>query len=453
MTDAPSGSAEQDPRPPLRRSRDHRMISGVCGGLGRCFDMDPVIFRAVLGVLAVAGGLGLIVYGFAWLLVPLEGEDDNEGRRLLSGRVEGQALTALLCALVGCGLFLSMANNSGVMSFALMLTLALLGAVYWSQQHRQAGTEPQEPGETEGAHRPHKAHKTVDAPPETQAPPAPNTPSWWRETGHDGPGAGAARTGYLWGPADAGDDLTDGAAAGTGERGPGARPSGRRPGERATAPAPARSGRSLGGWTFLLALVAGSLGTGLTWNDHPLSTSLEIGLAAALGVFGLGIVVSSRYGRTGGGTAVAAVLTGALLTGAAYLPKSVTADWRERTWRPVAVTDVRAHYELGTGNAVLDLTGLPWSGPAAPAAPVVTGAEIGAGRLRVVLPRDVTATLDIEVGIGDIQLPADTPEDIDVQPRQHKRLTLSPAAGQPSHGTVQLKLEAGIGQVEVDRAA
>ncbi|MEV4434667.1 PspC domain-containing protein [Streptomyces sp. NPDC049585] len=444
MTDAPPGSAEQDPRPPLRRSRDHRMISGVCGGLGRCFDMDPVIFRAVLGVLAVAGGLGLIVYGFAWLLIPLEGEDDNEGRRLLSGRVEGPALTAVLCALVGCGLFLSMANNSGVMSFALMLTLALFGAVYWSQQHRQTGTEPQEAGEAEGAHRLHKAHKTVDAPPETQAPPAPNTPSWWRESGHDGPGAGAARTGYLWGPADADDDLAEDAAGGTGEGGPGARPSG----ERATAPAPVRTGRSLGGWTFLLALVAGGLGTGLTWNDHPLSTSLEIGLAAALGVFGLGIVVSSRYGRTGGGTAVAAVLTGALLTGAAYLPKSITADWRERTWRPAAAADVRTHYELGTGDAVLDLTGFQWSG-----GPVTTGAEIGAGKLRVVLPRDVTATLDIEVGIGDIQLPADTSQDIDVQPRQHKRLTLSPAAGQPSHGTVQLKLEAGIGQVEVVRAA
>lgn len=51
-------------------------------GLGRYCNVDPVIFRIVLGVLSVTGGLGLIFYGFAWLLIPLEGEEENEARRL-----------------------------------------------------------------------------------------------------------------------------------------------------------------------------------------------------------------------------------------------------------------------------------------------------------------------------------------------------------------------------------
>ncbi|MER7857332.1 hypothetical protein ABTZ98_33065, partial [Streptomyces bacillaris] len=34
---------------------------------------------------APCGGIGLIFYGFAWLLLPLEGEEENEARRLLSG--------------------------------------------------------------------------------------------------------------------------------------------------------------------------------------------------------------------------------------------------------------------------------------------------------------------------------------------------------------------------------
>ncbi len=107
---APGGATATEPGPParepLRRSREHKVISGVCGGLGRYCDLDPVIFRVVLAVLGAAGGLGLVAYGFAWLLIPSYGEDENEGRRLLSGRVEGPALTAVLAALVGCGLFL-----------------------------------------------------------------------------------------------------------------------------------------------------------------------------------------------------------------------------------------------------------------------------------------------------------------------------------------------------------
>ncbi|MFE7117970.1 PspC domain-containing protein, partial [Streptomyces sp. NPDC057654] len=199
MTDAPTAeTAEPAPgaRPPLRRSREHKVVAGVCGGLGRCFDLDPVIFRVVLGVLSFAGGLGLIAYGFAWLLVPLEGEEENEGRRLLSGRVEGPALTAVLCALVGSGLFLSMLNNGGVVSFSLLLICAMAGATYWSQQRRQAADNTGETPATSAA--------TVqkDAPPETKAPPAPGAPSWWRDPlVKDGaPGRSPAGTGYLWGP-------------------------------------------------------------------------------------------------------------------------------------------------------------------------------------------------------------------------------------------------------------
>lgn len=438
------------------------MVSGVCGGLGRCFDMDPVIFRVALGMLAVTGGLGLTVYGFAWLLIPLEGEDDNEARRMLSGRVDGQALTALLCALVGCGLFLSMLNNGGVMAFAIMLTLALIGAAHWSQQRRLAETDAEEGPEALRAQRLHKAHKAMDAPPETQAPPAPGTPSWWRDPVAAAGGAGIGATGYLWGPDDStvdDRDLDRGDGRGHGHGpakgfGPGTRPPAApaAAGAREPARAPARTGRQLGGWTFLLALAAFGLGVGLTWHHRPLGTSLEIGLACALGVYGLGIAISSRYGRTGGGTVVMATLTAALLVGAAALPKSVTDHWTRTTWRPASLTELRPHYALGTGVGVLDLTGLPWpAGAGTGTAPVTAGAEVGAGKLTVVLPRDVTADLDIEVGVGDVQLPGERRDDIDVQPGQRRHLTLPPDAGQPSHGTVKIELKAGLGQVEVAR--
>ncbi|MDQ1721211.1 MAG: hypothetical protein QOI26_945, partial [Pseudonocardiales bacterium] len=61
---------EPGPRRWLRRSRTDRMISGVAGGLGEYFGVDPVIFRVLFAVLSFFGGVGLLMYGLAWLLVP-----------------------------------------------------------------------------------------------------------------------------------------------------------------------------------------------------------------------------------------------------------------------------------------------------------------------------------------------------------------------------------------------
>jgi phage shock protein C len=54
----------------LYRSRDDRVLAGVCGGLGEYFTIDPVIIRIVWIVLTFAGGAGLLLYLLAWLLIP-----------------------------------------------------------------------------------------------------------------------------------------------------------------------------------------------------------------------------------------------------------------------------------------------------------------------------------------------------------------------------------------------
>ncbi|MDQ2838666.1 MAG: PspC domain-containing protein [Actinomycetota bacterium] len=54
----------------LRRSKSDRIISGVAGGLGEYFGVDAVIFRVLFAVLSFFGGVGLLAYALAWLLVP-----------------------------------------------------------------------------------------------------------------------------------------------------------------------------------------------------------------------------------------------------------------------------------------------------------------------------------------------------------------------------------------------
>ncbi|MFC9684318.1 PspC domain-containing protein [Streptomyces sp. NPDC056948] len=434
----PAGEATPPgpPGPPraFRRDRRHKTLAGVCAGLGRQCDMDPVIFRITLAVLSVTGGIGLLFYGFVWLLVPYEDEDENEVRKLLTGRVDGQALTAVLFALVGCGVFLTLLNNGGVLTFAFVLSILLAGSGYWSRQRGAPSPDPL------------AAQAAADAPPEPQAPPALVTsPSWWRDPiVKDGTHIGG--TGYLWGPRDTRDpDVAAAVNIGLGTRAGGREDI---PVPRGRPPQP-RGPRWIGGWVFLLALLAGALGTGLTWDEHPLGTSLQTGLACALAVLGLGIAVSAFLGRTGAGSILLAIITAGLLAGSAALPKDIGTQWSRTTWRPATVADVRQQYELGTGVGVLDLTGLDVAGRQT----VTTSAEVGIGRVKVLVPEDVTVRLSVDVGLGDLQLPGDDTKDVDVKPGQQKQITLSPAKGVERSGTIDLDLQIGMGQVEVTRAA
>ncbi|MEU9717781.1 PspC domain-containing protein [Streptomyces sp. NPDC047976] len=427
VQDAPPGdpgAPAPAERPPLRRSKRDKVLAGVCGGLGRYFDLDPVVFRIVLGVLTVTGGVGLIFYGFAWLLLPLEGEEDSEGKRLLTGRVEGATLAAVFSALVGCALFLSMLDNGVMGAFSVLVILALGGASYWSRRHRTAAApEVRDPA----AHRP--------APPETQAPPVPGSPSWWRDPlVKDGTTGPVGSAGYLWGPDD----------SDPGRDRPGTAPEEPRRG----APAPPRGG--IGGRVFVLALLAGGIGTAAVWDGSTLGHALQVGLASALAVFGLGLAVSSVKGRTGFGTVLLGLLTAVLLAGAVALPREIGTDWRDTAWRPAAVADVRPSYEAETGLATLDLSRLD----VPKGTTVAVRASIEAGRLKVVLPREVTAKADVSIRIGDIELPGDTGPGIRIRSEgENRRATLPPAAGTEAGGTIELRLEAGVGQVEVARAA
>ncbi len=54
----------------LYRSRDERIIAGVCGGLADYFGLDVSKLRIALLVLILIGGLSIWVYIILWLVVP-----------------------------------------------------------------------------------------------------------------------------------------------------------------------------------------------------------------------------------------------------------------------------------------------------------------------------------------------------------------------------------------------
>jgi phage shock protein PspC (stress-responsive transcriptional regulator) len=53
------------------------MLGGVCGGLGAYLGVDPTFVRVFFVLLAIANGVGVLLYLALWVVVPLEGRAAN----------------------------------------------------------------------------------------------------------------------------------------------------------------------------------------------------------------------------------------------------------------------------------------------------------------------------------------------------------------------------------------
>jgi phage shock protein PspC (stress-responsive transcriptional regulator) len=54
----------------MYRDTDHRIIGGVCSGMGAYWNIDPLIVRILFIALALAGGLGVMVYLILYIVIP-----------------------------------------------------------------------------------------------------------------------------------------------------------------------------------------------------------------------------------------------------------------------------------------------------------------------------------------------------------------------------------------------
>lgn len=56
----------------LYRSRENKMLGGICAGLGEYLDLDPTLLRLVMIIAVFGAGAGLLAYIIAWFLIPIE---------------------------------------------------------------------------------------------------------------------------------------------------------------------------------------------------------------------------------------------------------------------------------------------------------------------------------------------------------------------------------------------
>ena len=321
--DAPSGSTEPpgppgppstwvEPEPPpssgprvtreeakdlgrIRRSLTDRKIAGVAGGIARHFDIDPLLVRVGLVLLAIFGGGGILVYAAGWLLMPEEGSDDGVIK------TDHRTRTVLL-AVVGAIAALSLLGDS-LGGWEFPWPLAIIGLVIAAIA---AAARP----------KPH---------------PGPLPSNGWIPPGTPG-AVPAAQAGY------------------------GSPYSGYQPSPKPPLVDSRRRGPILFPFAMGLALVGVVLVAtiDLAGWDAPISAYP----AVVLGVCGVMLLVGAFFGRGGGLILVGLLAALATLATTAIQDISTDQVAGQIKVRPETAAAVEDRYEVGAGEIIIDLTDL-----------------------------------------------------------------------------------------------
>ena len=117
----------------LFRPRQQAVIFGVCAGLGRYFDVDPVLVRLLFVVFTFFGGLGIVAYVVLAVVMPSERSVGRETREVLSENVrEIQELAAE--AGQGLAESIRLGSAAGRRRYLVGLALVVLGGLMFLGQ-------------------------------------------------------------------------------------------------------------------------------------------------------------------------------------------------------------------------------------------------------------------------------------------------------------------------------
>jgi phage shock protein PspC (stress-responsive transcriptional regulator) len=388
----------------------------VCAAIGRATGTDPVLWRVLLAVLGFFGGMGIVVYVAAWLIIPAEGDTASPLESMLGrGRSSMSPVTVIALSVLVVVLF-GLIVTDKFRAVLLGAAILLLGALLLNRN----GT-----GGPAGVPPPH-------------GPPGPG--GWVRQPG-TGPAAWTGQPGAPWaggGPAAYRPPFAPyGPYAQTA-----ATPAAGPPPAPGRHPRPPRERSPLGAATFsTIFLVIGALVV------VDLATTLSMPpsayFAAALATVALGLLVGAWFGRARWLIALGLVACAAL--GVSTLVESYAGTRRPEapvTWAPERYDALAERYATSFDDSVLDLSRVDFTGHDARVA-----AEVTFGQLRVILPPDVDVVAEVRIGPGDARVFDTRWEGVGGQPRRVTDLGADGAGG----GTVHLDLRVRAGSLEVIR--
>lgn len=412
---------------PVQRSSDGAVVAGVCAGLARRWQVDPIILRIAVVLLSLFAGLGVAVYLGAVLLVPKEGSTDFPIRTLLPFTKDWPA-PAIIGAVVGAGVLLvSYFGGSIGIGPAIGLGFLWYFGFYRNRRATNAG------GQMPAGNTP-----TLPAPPAGQPPALP--------------------TGSGWQPAPAGNDFQQAAAAWQARVAEHRRqvadadqvpplqffgaptpsvPPANLPVNPAPAPLPVTRPAARRGarwiWPATLCLTGVVLAVLAAVGAPALAF-----WAAALGCVGIALVVSTWHGRPRGLLPLGIALL--LATGIAMAPteqisKTTVGD---QTWTYTTQADLPASRSLDVGSLTVDLRSLTLTSDV----DVTFNRQVG--ETRIILPAGRNVIVDVSLEAGQYTLPNSTDDGLGLS-AQYRDIT------DPAKPTLHIHLTQKLGEVVVER--
>ncbi len=440
------------------RPDEGRWVAGVAAGLARRWGVDPLLVRGGFVVLALVGGIGLLLYGLGWLFLP-HPDGRIHAQEVMGGTVTAGFVGGLLSVVADLGG--SGWRNDGWYGpqpfgsgFVVLALVAL--AVWWfaTGRHRGGGgpATPQAPGGGAG-----------DAPADPTDP-ASSTPGSPVESA--GAGRGGTATAPLlstsgtstYGATGYGATSYGTPAYGTPTYGGSGYGTGFAPAPvRTPRPDPTRPSRA---WTRSVLGVALLAAAAVLLVDRVAGFDTAGGVMAtvvALGVVALGVLVAGVRGRRSGALAPIGIVLAVVAAGSTATTEAGVTWAGDRTWTPERVAG-QVEYTLGVGDATLDLSKLaPQDAASGP--DVRIEARVGVGALTVVVPEGVPARIVADAGNGDVRNEAGlSPTPSPVQSSlaswlppgdREDDLDVVSGTGTP---TVLVRAELGAGQITIVRS-
>ncbi|MEN0128650.1 MAG: PspC domain-containing protein [Brevundimonas sp.] len=471
---------------------DDRWIAGVCAGLANRTGLDPLIWRGIFAVSALLGGVGLVVYGIAWALLPERRDGRIHLEELFAGRFDVAVIGAAAFTVLGLGrggdAFWFWGNGphwfggllsalAGLMwiAFVVAIVVGIIAAL-----NRRGSTRASVPP---GPYGPYSGQPAPGQPSSGQTYPAATSSGQTYPTqtygGPTYPGAsapahpGQAHHGQAYQtqayPSQAfapyaATSQTQGAPAPAGQAYPATTypappyvrtpppvkapkpPKPRRP--RVAGPGPATVGIVVALSLLTLAVLLAADRTG-GFDGPVLLTTVGISVTVA----GLGIVVSGFRGRSSGFLGFLAIvgIIFALPVGAV-----TQSDWG---WNDQGVhrfagdvdmhvttrADAAAGFTLGFGQANIDLTDVPMTSDV-----LVVPVSVGAGDVTIVVPHDAAVTADVRLRAGQFTWDVDAvAQHFDGVSTDTK--TFTDAASTTGSAQLDLQISVGAGDVIVTR--
>ncbi|WP_348994557.1 PspC domain-containing protein [Arthrobacter sp. AL12] len=374
-----------------------RWVGGVASGIAQRLGVDPLVVRGILIVLAVFAGVGVLLYGIAWALLPepdgrIHVEEAAAGR-WSSGMTGALIATILGFPSLGTGVWGWDRYGFGPLLWTVLWVGSAIYLVYYLTQRNKSrnGVTPMSSSPRAGG------PASPGYPPNPANPSTPTAP--FATTGH-GASAPLPRYGVStvpgtgWG--------TPPPAGPTPPSGGGYQPV---PGG---GPVPQAKTRNFGPGAPAVAVTAGLallVGGGLKALD--LANVIDLGTssnavvwASAAVVLGLGILVAGLRGRTSGILGFFAVV--ALIVGGIFnvLPNGDRFRPQNADWSPVSTEQARAGFDITAGTGTVDLTRLAINPPLR--TDLVVPIDATASNLTVVIPDTVPVQIRADMTMGNL---------------------------------------------------